>query len=514
MAAPRRVGTWVSWERPPILSRIFQQLDRLVRSREAGSGPLRAGSKRALVLFLLLFALAVPHSIAVSQAAFLLALTIAIIRRLTGQQDWRVGRTEPSIEWPLGGFLVLTILSSVFSAAPAISLVKLKTIGLFLIIFLVRGELSRRGGQIVVGCLVVSSLVGVGYSWLEKGLGRGVIVTSVKTESPWWKAGLRPGDLIWMIDRKRVRSVAEIGRELAAREVGESVSVEALHAGDPLPIELRVTQQMREDVGRLGIAGSRAGRQFRVSGFSRQFLTYAEQMQLLALLVLGWGLVGKRRGAAILLFLVFTGTLLLTATRSVTLSLVLAIALMAWWSGGRRGLLAGLLAAGLLGALGLYIIGTSRQSLVARFSDDSTLRRIGYMRAGLRMIPRHPVLGVGMDAHRVFWKEWGFPGDYITHTHSTPIQIALDRGVPALGCLVWFFVAVWRDLVRRYRLARARQDLWAAGLGAGVLAATVGFGLSALTNYNFGDSETLMLWLLLLGVGQSTMEENVPWQTS
>lgn len=86
--------------------------------------------------------------------------------------------------------------------------------------------------------------------------------------------------------------------------------------------------------------------------------------------------------------------------------------------------------------------------------------------------------------------------------------------MPALGCLVWFFVAVWRDLVRRYRLARARQDLWAAGLGAGVLAATVGFGLSALTNYNFGDSETLMLWLLLLGVGQSTMEENVPWQTS
>jgi len=439
---------------------------------------------------------------------------MAIVRRVTSPVGWRVGRAEPSIEWPLGGFLVLTILSSVFSMAPAISLVKLKTIGLFLILFLVRGELSRRGGQIVVGCLVVSSLVGVGYSWLEKGIGRGVIVTSVKAESPLWKAGLRPGDLIWMVDRKRVRSIREIGRELAARDVGEQVSVEALHAGDPLPIELLLTEEMRTDVGKLGIAGSRSGRQFRVSGFSRQFLTYAEQMQLLALLAFGWCLAGWRRRSAALLFLVFTGTLLLTATRSVTLSLILAVTLLAWWGGGRRGLLAGLLAAGLLGAVGLYAIGTARQSIVARFSDDSTLRRIGYMQAGLRKIPEHPILGVGMDAHRVFWKEWGFPGDYITHTHSTPIQIALDRGLPALGCLVWFFIAICRDLARRSRAARARQDLWGAGLAVGVLAATVGFGLSALTNYNFGDSETLMLWLLLLGVGQGTLEENAPWETS
>jgi hypothetical protein len=476
---------------------------------------------RALLLFLLLFSVAVPHSIAVSQAAFLSALTIAIVRRLTGQRGWKVGRTEPSIEWPLGGFLALTILSSVFSAAPAISLVKLKTIGLFLILFLVRDELSRRGGQIVVGCVVVSSLMGVGYSWLEKGIGRGVIVTSVKVESPWWKGGLRPGDLVWMIDRKRVRSMEEIRSELAARDVGDQVSVEALHAGDPLPIELRVTQEMRTDVRTLGIAGSRAGRQFRVAGFSRQFLTYAEQMQMLALLAFGWCLAGWQRQRAALLFLIFTATLLLTATRSVTLSLIIAVTILAWWWGGRRGLLVGLIAAALLGALALYAIGTGRQSVVARFSDDSTLRRIGYMQAGLRKIPDHPILGVGMDAHRVFWKEWGFPGDYITHTHSTPIQIALDRGVPALGCLVWFFVAICRDLARRSRAARARQDLWREGLCVGVLAATVGFGLSALTNYNFGDSETLMLWLLLLGVGQATEQENdpipgenVPWRAS
>ena len=77
------------------------------------------------------------------------------------------------------------------------------------------------------------------------------------------------------------------------------------------------------------------------------------------------------------------------------------------------------------------------------------------MRAGLRLIPEHPLLGVGADAHKHHWREWGFPGDYVTHTHSTPIQIALDRGLPALGCYVWLIGgAPADDLARLPRRGR------------------------------------------------------------
>jgi O-antigen ligase len=121
------------------------------------------------------------------------------------------------------------------------------------------------------------------------------------------------------------------------------------------------------------------------------------------------------------------------------------------------------------------------------------------MRAGLQVVAAHPVLGVGLDAHKKHWREWGFPGDYVTHTHSTPIQVAMDRGLPALGCLIWLGMAAWIWLRRASARAGAAGDRAAQGLAAGAAMALVGFSLSAIINYNFGDSETLMLLLAILG---------------
>jgi O-antigen ligase len=506
-----------------IISIQLQQLDLLVHPDLQGTPRPEEGVavwNRILVASLLLFCLTVPHSIAASQTAYILSLLIAT-GRFVSCLLYNRGQGCPiparsSIDWPLAGFVIWTLLSTLFSTAPEVSWLKVKTLGLLLLVGLVRSSLSRRGASIALGCLLISALVGVGYSWIEKAVGRGIIVTSIRLESPFWKSGLRPGDVIWMVDRQRVRSMGEVAAALGAHPAGTRPELDAIRAGDPLPLEIELTPALQTGTVSLGMAGNRASRQFRVSGFSRQFLTYAEQMQLLGLLVGGWLLVGWRRGLTLPLFLSFTGSLLLTATRSVTLSMSLAVLLMAWKLWGRRGLLLGLLAAGLLATVGLYSIGATRQSIVTRFSDDSTARRLGYMAAGIRIIPHHPLFGVGMDAHKIHWKEWGFPGDYITHTHSTPIQIALDRGLPALGFLIWFWVAIWRDLSRRYREARKRQDRWRAGLTAGVLASSLGFGLSALTNYNFGDSECLMLWLLLLGIAQTvdvavaTNEEEPP----
>jgi len=121
------------------------------------------------------------------------------------------------------------------------------------------------------------------------------------------------------------------------------------------------------------------------------------------------------------------------------------------------------------------------------------------MRAGLRVIPRHPLLGVGMDAHKRHWRELGFDGDYITHTHSTPIQIAMDRGLPALGCYAWLIAAILVAAWRGYKRAKAGGDVFNESLALGAFGAVTGFSLSSLTNYNFGDSEALMMLLFLVG---------------
>jgi O-antigen ligase len=104
-----------------------------------------------------------------------------------------------------------------------------------------------------------------------------------------------------------------------------------------------------------------------------------------------------------------------------------------------------------------------------------------------------------MDAHKRLWKELGFPGDYVTHTHSTPIQIAMDRGLPALVCYVWLMAMIFALVWRGYTSAKRNDDA-PSSLMLGAFAALIGFSASSLVNYNFGDAETLMMLLLIIGL--------------
>ena len=464
---------------------------------------------RAIVLFLILFALSVPHSIAASQISLGLGLIGWLLRDLL-LRKFHFARTP--IDFPLICFIGLTVLSSVFSVEPDISLPKLKALVLFATVYLLGTNLRPSGVRLLAGLLIVSSLAGVGFSLLEKLQGRGMIIALIEAGSPLAQSNLQPGDVIWMVARTRVSSPEAVAAVLRRHRSGEKLEVEALHAGDPVPVTLTVTDELKAKPNPLGITTSGRSRQFRVSGFSRQFLTYAEQMQILAMLAFGGLLAGilskpnqaKRKWLLLCatIFVLFGVALVLTASRAVIASYILALLITAI-SAGRRTLIIALIAASLLGALGVYVVTSARQQITASFSDDSTSRRIGYMQAGLRVIPKHPLLGMGMDSHKRHWQEWGFPGDYITHTHSTPIQIAMDRGLPALVCYGWLIAAMLLAAARSFKQKSQLEyqaGLFASSLPLGVFGAVVGFSLSSLTNYNFGDSEALMMLLFVVGL--------------
>ncbi|MBS1790868.1 MAG: O-antigen ligase family protein [Acidobacteria bacterium] len=463
---------------------------------------------RIIILFLILFALSVPHSIAASQISLGLGLLAWIVRDLI-LRKLHFARTL--IDLPFACFTGLTILSSIFSVEPGVSLPKLKSLVLFATIYLVATNVRSSGVRLLTGLLIASSLIGVGFSLMEKLQGRGMIISSIAADSPLMQSKLLPGDVIWMIARHRVASAEEASAVIRRHRIGDTLDVEALHAGDPVPVTLTVTDELKANPNPLGITTAGRSRQFRVSGFSRQFLTYAEQMQILAMLAFGGlltGFLSQRREKTkwlILcsaLFALLGLALVLTASRAVIASCIVALLLTAI-SAGRRAVMTALIAASLLGALGVYVVTSARQQVMASFTDDSTTRRIGYMEAGLRMIPRHPLLGVGMDSHKRHWQEWGFPGDYITHTHSTPIQIAMDRGLPALGCYVWLIAAMLLAAIRSFKQKsqpEIQAGLFERSLSLGVFGAVAGFFLSSLTNYNFGDSETLTMLLFVVGL--------------
>jgi hypothetical protein len=73
-----------------------------------------------------------------------------------------------------------------------------------------------------------------------------------------------------------------------------------------------------------------------------------------------------------------------------------------------------------------------------------------------------------------------------------PLQIAAERGLPALAIWCWFVGVLARDFIR------LRRGAATPSLAAGGLATVVAMLAAGMFEYNFGDSEFLMLFLVLV----------------
>jgi hypothetical protein len=473
----------------------------------ASSGSFAQWTTRILLLGLAIFAISVPHSIAAAQIGLGLSYVAWIARALA---VGRLGIPQTPIDRPLLCFIALTIVSSVLSVEPAESIPKLRTLTLFGVFYLIIANLRPRGARWIIGLMIISGLAGVGYSLIEKGMGRGMIITAIEDNSPLRTTYLQSGDVIWMIGRSRVNSLEEANRIIRESPTGATYIIEALQNGDPAPAPLVITDEMKSRANPLGLSVSGHSRRFRISGFSRNFITYAEQMQLFALLAYGLllsNLKSLRNGrsgvwlwGSLSLAGMFSLALILTASRGAIATCILALIVTLALIKGRRAMLLALVAVIAMAAVSVYMVRAIRPPNATSLTDDSSKRRFNYMRAGLRLIPQHPIFGVGLDSQKYHWKEWGFPGDYVTHTHSTPIQIAVDRGLPALGCYLWLmamlFVMTWRG----YKKSLPALSITGSGLMLGAVAALIGFSASSLINYNFGDSEPLLMLLSVVAL--------------
>ena len=134
------------------------------------------------------------------------------------------------------------------------------------------------------------------------------------------------------------------------------------------------------------------------------------------------------------------------------------------------------------------------QSIFNR-KDVTTVDRVAMFEAGVAIVKDYPLTGVGPDQISRVYPRYRVP-DAVNptnaHLHNVPMQIAAERGLPALGAWIWFVVTVFGGLWKLLKKAR-NKSLAAAALGAMVAMLTAG-----LTEYNFGDSEFLMLLLVMI----------------
>ena len=133
--------------------------------------------------------------------------------------------------------------------------------------------------------------------------------------------------------------------------------------------------------------------------------------------------------------------------------------------------------------------------------NDPTVRdRYTMLRIGERMIRSHPLTGVGPNmVQRTYVDYRGSDSlagpDGVTHInphlHNDFLQIAAERGLPALAIWLWFIVALMRDLWQRFHAGQRE-------LAATAMATVVALLTAGLFEYNFGDSEVLMLVLTIV----------------
>jgi O-antigen ligase len=463
--------------------------------------------ERGAVGMLFLLAAAAPHSIAATQTAWLLGMACWAARFALRPRP-ETFRTP--VDYALLGFFVLTFLTALTSYDPDVSIGKLRAASLFTIVYLAAENVrSRRTARRLALVLVASCALGTLYTFGLFAAGRGVRVDALAPGGALQAAGVRAGDTILRVGGERPRGPEDL---LRAVEERGAVRVQ-LYRVEALPVvELR-REQLGAGAGaaeRLGLMGWSRGRDQRASGLYGHYTTYAEALQLVASLALGLFVAARPVGGAPrllagLAFAVMCGALLLTVTRASWLGLLLSALTVAAVGASRRAIL---VVAGLalpLALAGLFVLQQKRRVGFLDAKEGSTAWRLMVYRESLDLLtssPRHLLVGVGMDSIKRHYREWGLfdkGRQNRSHLHSTPLQVAVERGLPAL--LVWLsllFVyarTLWR-LARRPALSNWIER----GLVLGALGGLVGFAAGGLVHYNLGDSEVVMIFYFIMGL--------------
>jgi O-antigen ligase len=138
------------------------------------------------------------------------------------------------------------------------------------------------------------------------------------------------------------------------------------------------------------------------------------------------------------------------------------------------------------------------------FSPDSS--RLVMAITGFQMIQDHPIFGVGPERIHTEFPRYYHGNDlanfYYGHLHNNILQIAAERGLLCLAAFLWFIFEVYADLGRMLKTAadKSRWNILSA------IAAVTGFLIAGLFEYNFGDSEVLLLLLFIISLPYGTYE--------
>jgi len=497
------------------MATIFERFDNLAGIRDGSA--IAVFFDRVAFVFLTLMVVSAPHSIAATQISWgigTIAWAAGFLFRPRKQYKFR------PLNIAFFAFFGWSVVSSLFSYEPATSINCLRGVSVFLIFIYAAANIRRLGAVYFLAfALIISCMVNVIWTPVQRLMGRGVEIHGLKSDSPLAKALLWEGDTLLAANGKKVTTSDQVAAAIAANE---TTNIKFYRPDFEFAVDVKRSDLFTGTTAneQLGIDNWTKSYNWRSMGFYNHYVTYAEMLQLVGSLIFGLLIAAiasfarQKRTSVPLLAAVFGATclaLLLTVTRASQLALMISSFAIILRGAGKKIAIGAVILAIPIIIGGLFFLQQSRQTGFFDRKDESTRYRFVMWNDGGRLLttsPKNFILGVGMDSIQKRWQEWDmYEGGNLPmgHFHSAPVQIAVERGIPAL----LFWITILAILARTFWLGitKVRHGDWRAlGILLGCFGAMIGFVSSGFVHWNLGDQEVAMVFYIIMAFGVRTAE--------
>lgn len=241
----------------------------------------------------------------------------------------------------------------------------------------------------------------------------------------------------------------------------------------------------------------------RAHGFFSIYMTLAGVLTLVLVAVLpGLGMGARRRARDVLGWLVGVVALGLTLVRGAWLGFLVGVVGCAFVLRRRAAALLAVAVVLIVAAAATPMVIERIRTVGKATLDDTARDRLAMLAGGLRIARDHPVTGIGPGQVKHVYPRSAPPEALrrsTSHLHNTPLQILVERGVVGLALWLALFTTFFARAARILRRLppEASDD---RALVGGAIAAVAAFLVAGLFEYNFGDTEVLLVACALMAL--------------
>jgi O-antigen ligase len=239
----------------------------------------------------------------------------------------------------------------------------------------------------------------------------------------------------------------------------------------------------------------------RIRGFMGHWMTFSGLLMILNVLLLSHLLFARVHPKWFYpAFLILSAALLFSLTRNVWMGfLAAAVVLIALRRVRWVIAVPAVVALVFLGSLLIWPSSVgARMTSIFNPAETSNRDRLLMLQSGWKIIKDYPLTGVGTGMIEHVYPRYRAPDSVFRnnqHLHNNLVQVAAENGLFALAAWLWLIFKVVYDLIHWKRRVMNDEEKF---MIHGTLGIVVSLFVAGMFEYNFGDSEIKMLFLVLI----------------